>query len=410
MGGRRRAPGWSLRARGARICTENLFSAFSCDQTWALLSQENRHNGGAACAFVLRSQSVAMHRAERLAAHVAAPAAQRNHAASEGSVAPHPGDVGGHVARGFEAVESAFVNNFDAGLELGAQLCVYHKGRVVVDLWGKATAQQYAEPMQNQAGREVSETLSGYGADSLQCVYSSTKNLMALCIAMCIDRGLLSYSDRIAQHWPAFAQGGKADLTVADVLRHEAGLVRFHRLATAEEAADWEAMATLIEESPVLWFVSKYTPPPNPELETGRRGYHAVSRGLILNCLLMRIDPQRRTMGEFLAQEITGPLSVDVFCGMPRELQEAHHIADMAPFQMRWSARDPDHKRTLAELDIMRIAVEGSCESTTLLSQCWLSPAPPAPCLFACLPACLLSTSVTPYGALLLPAFPTYCS
>ena len=104
----------------------------------------------------------------------------------------------------------------------------------------------------------------------------------------------------------------------------------------------------------------RYTPVPNPEVKEGRRGYHAVSRGLILNCLLMRVDPKRRTMGQFLAEEIAGPLSADVFCGMPEELQDAHHIADMAPFQMRWSARDPDHKQTLASLDIQRIAVEGS--------------------------------------------------
>lgn len=104
----------------------------------------------------------------------------------------------------------------------------------------------------------------------------------------------------------------------------------------------------------------RYTPVPNPEVKEGRRGYHAVSRGLILNCLLMRVDPKRRTMGQFLAEEIAGPLSADVFCGMPEELQGQHHIADMAPFQMRWSARDPDHKQTLASLDIQRIAVEGS--------------------------------------------------
>jgi hypothetical protein len=57
--------------------------------------------------------------------------------------------------------------------------------------------------------------------------------------------------------------------------------------------------------------------PPRVAMHRAERlAAHTVSRGLILNCLLMRIDPQRRTMGEFLAQE-TSPLSVEVFCGMP---------------------------------------------------------------------------------------------
>ena len=31
----------------------------------------------------------------------------------------------------------------------------------------------------------------------------------------------------MSQHWPQFGQHGKSDLTVADVLRHEAGLPVF---------------------------------------------------------------------------------------------------------------------------------------------------------------------------------------
>lgn len=271
-----------------------------------------------------------MQRLASLVSHVVA-----SDVAVGASETPHPSECGGTAAAGFEAVEAAFRGNFSAGTELGAQCCVYHKGSVVVDLWGKAMAAPYPEPMENQVGREVSETLAGYGPDSLQQVFSSTKNCMALCISICVDRGLLSYGDTVAQHWPEFAQQGKVHITVADVLRHEAGLVRFHRTATPEDAVDWGSMAALIEESPPIEFMSKYNPPPNPDETTGRRGYHAVSRGLILNCLLLRVDPSKRSMSQFLAEEIAGPLEADVFCGMPEELQDAHHIADMAPFIMR---------------------------------------------------------------------------
>ena len=43
----------------------------------------------------------------------------------------------------------------------------------------------------------------------------------------CWFRSVLNYTDKISQHWPQFGQHGKSDLTVADVLRHEAGLPIF---------------------------------------------------------------------------------------------------------------------------------------------------------------------------------------
>lgn len=49
-----------------------------------------------------------------------------------------------------------------------------------------------------------------------------------------VDRGLLSYEDKVAMHWPDFAQGGKENITISDVLRHEGGLPYF-----ARDFEDW---------------------------------------------------------------------------------------------------------------------------------------------------------------------------
>ena len=48
----------------------------------------------------------------------------------------------------------------------------------------------------------------------------------SIVFACLVDRGLLSYSDLVSDHWPEFAQNGKGNLKVCDVLRHECGLVR----------------------------------------------------------------------------------------------------------------------------------------------------------------------------------------
>ena len=62
-------------------------------------------------------------------------------------------------------------------------------------------------------------------------MFSSGKNLEAIAVMVLVDRGLVRYEDAVAEHWPAFAQHGKARITIEDVLRHEA-----RRFATAPAA------------------------------------------------------------------------------------------------------------------------------------------------------------------------------
>ena len=44
--------------------------------------------------------------------------------------------VTGHVDVGFEPVREVFDSNFAQGLECGSQLCVYWKGKCIIDLVG----------------------------------------------------------------------------------------------------------------------------------------------------------------------------------------------------------------------------------------------------------------------------------
>jgi len=37
----------------------------------------------------------------------------------------------------------------------------------------------------------------------------------------------MKYTEKISSYWPEFGQSGKEDITVADLLRHEAGLAQF---------------------------------------------------------------------------------------------------------------------------------------------------------------------------------------
>ena len=90
------------------------------------------------------------------------------------------------------------------GIDINCQLCVYVKGKMVIDLWGAAPSMS-PDP--------------DYGPDSLQSVFSSTKSLTSIAIASLVDKGLLNYGERVSTYWPEFAQNGKEDLGLCDILR-----------------------------------------------------------------------------------------------------------------------------------------------------------------------------------------------
>lgn len=106
----------------------------------------------------------------------------------------------GFVERGFEVVRDAFAHAQE-GDEGAAQLCVYHRGRVVADLW---TGQ---DPVSGKV----------WDAESLSVLMSVSKGVTATCVHMLVERGQLELSAPVKEYWPEFAVGGKADISVADL-------------------------------------------------------------------------------------------------------------------------------------------------------------------------------------------------
>lgn len=205
--------------------------------------------------------------------------------------------VQGEVSAGYESVRDIFQENFDTGREDSAQLCVYLGGEKVVDLWGS----------QNPA----------YTADTLTTVFSSTKSLTAIAMAALYDEGLLSYDARIVEYWPEFGQKGKEQTTVADLMRHEAGLATAGPVSVEDclpKNLRLNKVGKMLEESEQEW------------PEEGRRQYHGNSRGWIANEIFRRVHPEGSTIGEFLRSKVSEPLNARAFVGVREE-----ELADYEP-------------------------------------------------------------------------------
>jgi CubicO group peptidase (beta-lactamase class C family) len=207
-----------------------------------------------------------------------------------------PVDVHGFVRRGYEAVREAFAENFAKRREIGAACCVYHKGEKVVDLWG---------------GVRNLETGETWDEDTMALVYSATKGLAAMTLAIAHSRGWLDYDELVCKYWKEFAQNGKEKITVYQLLAHQAGLFALDETVDKSTVADLDRLAQVLARQKPAW-------------EPGtRQGYHAVTIGYYEGELLRRIDPQHRSLGQFFQDEIATPLGLDFYIGLPESIPDS---------------------------------------------------------------------------------------
>ena len=146
-----------------------------------------------------------------------------------------------------------------------------------------------------------------WGEDTLVLVYSTSKGLAAMTLALAQARGWLDYDERVASYWPEFAQAGKGEVTVRQLLGHEAGLPVVEDPLDPRLLADFDRLADVIARQRPLWQPGT------------RHGYHGVSLGWYEGELVRRVDPQRRTLGRFFAEEIAAPLGLEVYFGAPED-------------------------------------------------------------------------------------------
>ena len=201
--------------------------------------------------------------------------------------------IEGHVSAGFEAVRDAFAENFSRRHELGGACCVYYRGEKVVDLWGGVRNKATGEPWQE---------------DTMVLVYSTTKGLAAMTLAVAHSRGWLDYDERVCTYWPEFAQNGKESVTVRQLLAHQAGLFAFDEQGDRSLVADLDRLAVVLARQRPAW-------------EPGtRQAYHAITLGYYESELLRRIDPQHRSLGQFFQDEIAAPLGLDFYIRLPESI------------------------------------------------------------------------------------------
>nr|WP_310523054.1 serine hydrolase domain-containing protein [Polymorphobacter sp.] len=209
-------------------------------------------------------------------------------------------EIHGFVHPRFEGVRAAFANNFASGEDVGASFCATLAGETIVDIW---------------AGHADAEKSRAWEKDTIVNVYSTTKTMCALTALVLADRGELDFGQKVAHYWPEFAANGKADVTVAHLMSHSAGLSGFHEKMARDDLYDWEKVTGLLAAQAPFW-----APGTAP-------GYHALTQGYLVGEVVRRITGQ--SLGTVFRTEIAEPLGADFHIGLAAS--EDPRVADLIP-------------------------------------------------------------------------------
>jgi CubicO group peptidase (beta-lactamase class C family) len=209
--------------------------------------------------------------------------------------------IGGTCLAGFDDVRVQFERNFAQRGEVGASVCVFVDGEMVVDLWGGVADQA---------------TGASWGQDTVGLVFSCTKGATALCAHLLVDRGELDLFAPVSRYWAEFGAAGKQDIPVGQLLNHQAGLPAL-RAPIPANGYDWDAVVAALAAEAPFW-------------EPGtRHGYHGITFGWLVGEVIRRISG--RSVGAFFRDEVAGPLGLDFWIGLPEEIEP--RMAPTLPYQ-----------------------------------------------------------------------------
>lgn len=202
-------------------------------------------------------------------------------------------DVHGTVEAGFEPVRDAFAANFARRGDRGAAVAAYRHGRKVVDLWAG----------DRDGSADDAGTAAAWEEGTAQIIRSATKGVAAVVPLLLHQRGQLDLDAPVGTYWPEYKAAGKERTLVRHLLSHRAGVPVLDTPLTPEQAVDGVSGPAAVAAQAPAW-----TPGTD-------HGYHAQTYSWLLSELVLRVTG--RTVGTFVAEEIAGPLGLDLWIGLP---------------------------------------------------------------------------------------------
>jgi len=213
-----------------------------------------------------------------------------------------------------QRIAPLFDDNFARFGEFGAAVSIWQNGKSILELHGGF----------RDAKRETAWT-----ADTIVLFWSATKGLGSACLLHVLQQRAIELSRRVAEFWPEFAQAGKRETTLAQLLSHQAGLCA---LDAAVDVLDYPAVIAALERQAPLW-------PPGTA-----HGYHARTFGFLLDELVRRLAGI--TLSQYWRTTFANVLDLDIWIGLPDS--EHGRMATIYPAKAGGVASPAEFYRDLA--------------------------------------------------------------
>ena len=149
--------------------------------------------------------------------------------------------------------------------------------------------------------------------------------MMAVTALFLADRNVIDFDATVASYWPAFAQGGKGDIRVSQVMAHSAGLSGWKEPMAPVDLYDWEKATTLLARQEPFWAPGTAS------------GYHGLTQGFLVGEVVRRATGEM--LGDIFRREIAEPLGADFHLGL--EAQHDPRVAELTERPMPESASEP---------------------------------------------------------------------
>jgi len=171
------------------------------------------------------------------------------------------------------------------------------------------------------------------GDDTLWLLYSNTKVVTAVALWALAERGLFSFSDKIADHVPEFAKHAKGNITVLQTITHQAG---FPNAVVGKDAwADHKRLREVVCNFPL-----EFTP-------GSKVHYHGLTAHWTLGVLIEAVTG--RDFRDVIRETVAEPLGLgrELYVGLPES--EFARAADMHEPTAKGDAYQPSAEPNTAD-------------------------------------------------------------
>ena len=189
--------------------------------------------------------------------------------------------INGMSRKGVKRISEVFDKQIQQGIGPGAQLIVMKDGQIILDRYGG-----YADTKKKHLVSPNTRFLA----------FSISKSFISACVFKLVEDDRIDLDGHVADYWPEFGCQGKENITIRQVLLHQAGLPKRGMLDQILNLSNWEKLTENLAKKKVEY------------LPGSKTSYHALNFGFILGEVIRRVT--RMPVDEYLQKEFLAPLGM----------------------------------------------------------------------------------------------------